>query len=120
MLFRELIEQHRVHRIVADRVRFPLLIVHDQRGIHFFQGANLTSCKAPGSFTNCRSRPSGGEFVTPSLRFIFSGAATFDARGFQSLENYNVYELEKIRSPWLRGSICFRRLDCEGADEAAQ
>jgi hypothetical protein len=37
MLFQELIEQHRVHRIVADRVRFPLLIVHDQRRIHFLR-----------------------------------------------------------------------------------
>jgi hypothetical protein len=30
------------------------------------------------------------------------------------------YELEKIRSPWLRGSMHFRSLDCEGADEGAR
>jgi hypothetical protein len=32
---------------------------------------------------------------------------------FGSLQRY---ELEKIRSPWLRGSMHFRSLDCDGAD----
>ena len=73
-----------------------------------------------GSFTDRRSPPGGGAFVTRSLSFIFSSAATFEGRGFQSLETYNRYELEKIRSPWLRGSMCFRSLDCDGADEGAQ
>ena len=55
--------------------------------------------------------------VTPSLPFIFSGAATFESPGFQSLETY---ELEKIRFPWLRGNMHFRSFDCEGADEGAR
>jgi len=55
--------------------------------------------------------------VTRSLFFIFSIAATFEFPGFQSLETY---ELEKIRSPWLRGSIRFRSFDCDGTDEGAR
>jgi hypothetical protein len=50
----------------------------------------------------------------------FSSAATFESRGFQSLETYNGYELEKIRSPWLCGSMRFRSLDWKGADEGAR
>jgi hypothetical protein len=37
-----------------------------------------------GSFTDRRSRRSGGAFVTQSLPFTFSSAATFESRGFQS------------------------------------
>src|SRR4030095_6763705 len=33
MLFEELVEQHRVHRVVAHRVRFSALIWQHQRGI---------------------------------------------------------------------------------------
>ena len=69
------------------------------------------------SFADCRSRWSSGAFVTRSLRFTFSSASTFESQAFQSLETY---ELEKIRSPWLRGSMRFRSLDCDGADEGAQ
>jgi hypothetical protein len=49
-----------------------------------------------GSFTDCRSRPSGGAFVTRSLPFIFSSAATFESRGFQSLEGYNAMNWRKF------------------------
>src|SRR5262249_35585036 len=30
------------------------------------------------------------------------------------------YEFEKNHSPWLRSRICFRSLDCDGADERAR
>jgi hypothetical protein len=49
-----------------------------------------------GSFTDCRSRRSGGAFVTRSLSFIFSSAATFESRGFQSLENYDAMNWRKF------------------------
>ena len=49
-----------------------------------------------GSFTDRRSRPSGGAFVTGSLSFIFSSAATFECRGFQSLETYNAMNWRKF------------------------
>ena len=34
MLFEKLVEQHRVHLIVAHAVRFSFFIMHDQVGIH--------------------------------------------------------------------------------------
>ena len=37
--------------------------------------------------------------------------------GFNFLEREQSYELEKNHSPWLRSSMCFRSLDCDGADE---
>ena len=36
MLFQELIEQHRVHRFVAHRVRLALLVARHQIGVHLF------------------------------------------------------------------------------------
>jgi hypothetical protein len=39
--------------------------------------------------------------------------------GFYSLEGNKGYELKKIRSPWLRSSMRFRSLHCDGADERA-
>src|SRR5215831_21390156 len=36
MFFKELVEQHRVHRVVANRVRFALLIASHQIGIYLF------------------------------------------------------------------------------------
>src|SRR4030095_7742774 len=48
------------------------------------------------SFTDCRSRRSGGAFVTRSLPFIFSSAATLESRGFQSLEAYNAMNWRKF------------------------
>jgi uncharacterized protein (TIGR02246 family) len=48
------------------------------------------------SFTDCDSRRSGGAFVTQSLPFIFSSTATFESRGFQSLETYNAMNWRKF------------------------
>jgi uncharacterized protein (TIGR02246 family) len=42
-----------------------------------------------GTTPGCRSRPSSDAFVTASLSFIFSSAATFESPRFQSLGNYN-------------------------------
>ena len=36
MLFEKLVQQHRVHRVVTDGVNFPVLVAHDQRGVHLF------------------------------------------------------------------------------------
>ena len=36
MLFEKLIEQHRIHRIVADRVRLAVGISHNQIAIYLF------------------------------------------------------------------------------------
>ena len=36
MLFKELVEHHRVHRVVAHGVRFSFFIAHHQIGIHLF------------------------------------------------------------------------------------
>jgi hypothetical protein len=44
----------------------------------------------------------------------------FRILGVSIFGNLQRYELEKIRSPWLRGSMRFRSLDCDGADEAAR
>ena len=41
-------------------------------------------------------RRSGGAFVTRSLPFIFCSAATFESRGFQSLETYNAMNWRKF------------------------
>ena len=49
-----------------------------------------------GSFTDCRSRWSGNAVVTQSLPFTFSSAATFESRGFQSLETYNAMNRRKF------------------------
>ena len=49
-----------------------------------------------GSFTDCPSRWSGSAVVTQSLPFTFSSAATFESRGFQSLETYNVMNRRKF------------------------
>ena len=49
-----------------------------------------------GSFTDCRNRWSGGAIVTRSLPFTFSSAATFESRGFQSLETYNAMNRRKF------------------------
>ncbi len=43
MLFQELVEQHRVHRFVADGVGFSLLVTSHKIGIHLF---HLLSHKA--------------------------------------------------------------------------
>src|SRR5262249_13727719 len=43
MLFEELVEQHRVHCFIANRVNFPLCITNDEIGINFF---NLLRDKA--------------------------------------------------------------------------
>jgi uncharacterized protein (TIGR02246 family) len=49
-----------------------------------------------GSFTDCRNRWSGGAIVTRALPFTFSSAATFESRGFQSLETYNAMNWRKF------------------------
>jgi len=49
-----------------------------------------------GSFTDCRNRWSGGAIATRSLPFTFSSAATFESRGFQSLETYNAMNRRKF------------------------
>ena len=36
MLFKELIEQHRVHRFVTDNVRLALIVASDEIRIHLF------------------------------------------------------------------------------------
>src|SRR6266404_7054508 len=36
MLFEELVKQHRVHRVVADAVRFSFVVAHYQIRVHFF------------------------------------------------------------------------------------
>jgi hypothetical protein len=51
----------------------------------------------------------------------FPGCAGRSGRNFRILGvsifgSLQRYELEKIRSPWLRGSMHFRSLDCDGAD----
>ena len=40
--------------------------------------------------------------------------------GFNFLEREESYELEKNHSSWLRSSMCFHSLDCDGADERAR
>src|SRR5438477_8181275 len=40
--------------------------------------------------------------------------------GFNFLEREQSYELEKNYSPWLRSSMRFRSIDCDGADERAR
>src|SRR5881392_4070122 len=40
--------------------------------------------------------------------------------GFNCLEREQSYELEKNHSPWLRSSMRFRSIDCDGADERAR
>src|SRR6266705_1374460 len=40
--------------------------------------------------------------------------------GFNFLEREQSYELEKNHSPWLRSSMRFRSIDCDGADERAR
>src|SRR5947208_12161666 len=37
--------------------------------------------------------------------------------GFNFLEREQSYELEKNHAPWLRSSMRFRSIDCDGADE---
>ena len=36
MLFKELIEQHRVHRFVANTHNFPFVVANDQVGVYLF------------------------------------------------------------------------------------
>ena len=40
--------------------------------------------------------------------------------GFNFLEREQSYELEKNHSSWLRSSMRFRSIDCDGADERAR
>ena len=36
VFFKELVEQHRIHRLIADTVRLALVVASDQIGIHLF------------------------------------------------------------------------------------
>src|SRR2546429_8604572 len=57
--------------------------------------------------------------VTTALPFIFSSVATFESSWFLLFRKEKGYELEKTHSPWLRSNMCFRSLNCDGADERA-
>jgi hypothetical protein len=52
--------------------------------------------------------------------FYLFHCRNFRIPGFQSLETYDAMNWRKFVSPWLRGSMRFRSLDCEGADEGAR
>jgi hypothetical protein len=57
-------------------------------------------------------------FIGSFLRTVFVYmSATLKSRRFQSLGIYERYEPERSRSPWLRGGMRFRSLDCDGADK---
>jgi hypothetical protein len=58
--------------------------------------------------------------VTTALPFIFSSVATFESSSFLLFRKEQSYELEKNHSPWLRSSMRFGSLDCDGADERAR
>ena len=82
--------------------------------------------KRPASCAGSKSLSSPGAVVsqrlnvTPSLLFIFSRAATFRSSWFLLFRRELGYELEKIRSPWLRCSMRSRSLFCDSADERAR
>src|SRR5207247_10020661 len=58
--------------------------------------------------------------VTTALRFKCGKGDTFKSRRVQFFRKEQSYELEKNHSPWLRSSMRFRSLECDGADERAR
>ena len=54
--------------------------------------------------------------VTTALPFKWGKGDTFKFRRVQSLERNKGYELEKNRPSWLRSSVRFRSLACDGAE----
>jgi hypothetical protein len=56
--------------------------------------------------------------VTGLLPFIFSSVATFEFRGFESFRKEESYELQKIHSLWLHGTVRVCGLACDSDERA--
>jgi hypothetical protein len=73
MLFQELVEQHLVHGIVADRVRLSVLVGQYERGIYlrdFFRNETKLRCFPGVVFEDVLTKNSN--CVNPAKPFIVS------------------------------------------------